>query len=152
MGGMANTNYNANHKSRNSADEDYHCFSGRIETDIEYDPEKDNGRGQKIPFVKFRMVSNASFNSFKPTAHYDCTAWNKTAARLIALGITRGYGLVCWAKYKTNVYVPKSAKTAKEDERKDVVVPNFEIQRFVIKTLPKAEREELLEEAESEQE
>lgn len=145
---MANERYNSNQKSRNSADEDYHCFSGRIETDIRYEPEKDNGTGQKIPFVSFRMVSNASPHSFKPTAHYDCTAWNKTAARIIGLEITKGYGLVCWAKYKTKAYEHKDAVTG---EKKSVIFPNFEIQRFVIKSLPKAEREALLEEAENDE-
>ena len=144
---MANIDNRPNRKSRNSADEDYHCFSGRIDTDIEYDPEKDNGKGQKVPFVRFRMVSNASPYTFKPTANYECTAWNKTAARIVGLGITKNYGLVCWAKYKTREYDVKDATTG---EKKNFFYANFEIQRFVIKSLPKAEREALLEEAEGE--
>lgn len=143
---MANERYNSKQKSRNSADEDYHCFSGRIETDVVYSEDKNNGRGQKIPFVSFRMVSNANIYSMEPTAHYDCTAWNKTAARIVGLGITKGYGLVCWAKYKTKAYKSKDQKTG---EDKYTVYPNFEIQRFVIKSLPKAEREALLEEEEN---
>jgi hypothetical protein len=29
----------------------------------------------------------------KPTAHYECRAWNKCAERIHVLGLTKGYGL-----------------------------------------------------------
>lgn len=132
-------------KSRNSADEDYHCFSGRIETDVDYVSNKKNSYGQIVPFVSFRLISNANPKSMKPTAHYECRAWNKCAERMHVLGLTKGYGLVCWAKFRT-----KSIRhEAKGDKPAvDIEYSWFEIQRFVIKSLPKEEREALIAEQE----
>lgn len=125
-------------KSRNSADEDYHCFSGRILGEIKYEAGKKNRYGQIVPIVNFKLGSNANPKSYELTAVYDCVAWNKCAERIHALGITENYGLVCWAKFRTNRIVNKT------DPEKTKEYYWFDVQRFVIKSLPAAEREAML--------
>jgi len=115
-------------RARSNVDENRCDIEGRLTADPTFTPDKKKRGTQTAPFIEFTMAVNSNPYNRRTTAYLHAIAWGKTAEKINAMELTKGYGVNIIAGYQT--------RHIKTDENAAAVYGDFNVKKLRILSLP----------------